>query len=69
MGGVLRRPIPGHIKPKGAKTDADMYKDPEWEPIYDEWFNRLENGEGFSDVGDWLNSIGVSDWLQTKAQV
>jgi hypothetical protein len=58
-GGALRRLIPGIVKPPGAKTDDDLYKDPYWEKIYDEWFMRLENGQTFSDIADWLNSIGA----------
>ena len=58
-GGALRRLIPGIIKLPGAKTDADLSKDPYWERIYDEWFTRLENGQTYSDIADWLNSIGA----------
>jgi site-specific DNA recombinase len=58
-GGALRRLIPGIVKPPGAKTDADLHKDPYWEKIYDEWFSRLENGQTFSDVTDWLNANEV----------
>jgi site-specific DNA recombinase len=58
-GGALRRLIPGVIKPPGAKTDAELHKDPLWEKIYDEWFTRLERGQLFADIADWLNSIGA----------
>lgn len=58
-GGALRRLIPGIIKPPGAKTDDDLYLDDYWKKVYDEWFTRLENGQTFSDIADWLNSIGA----------
>ena len=59
QGGVLPHLIPGYIKTPGAKSDAEVRKDPDWEPIYDEWFARLERGDTFSDVADWLNAKGV----------
>ena len=59
QGGVLPHLIPGYIKSPGAKSDADVRKDPDWEPIYDEWFARLERGDSFSDIADWLNAKGV----------
>jgi site-specific DNA recombinase len=59
QGGTLSRLMPGYIKPPGAKSDAEICKDSYWEPIYDEWFTRLENGATFSMIADWLNSIGA----------
>lgn len=58
-GGALRTPIAGYIKPPGAKTDDQMSRDPAYEPIYDHWFQLLEDGASFSDVADWLNAQGV----------
>ena len=51
--------IYGIIRPPGAKSDADLRKDPDATPIYDEWFRRLENGAFFTEVADWLNSKNV----------
>lgn len=55
-GGALSLPIFGYIKPKGAKSDAEVQKDPAAEPIYREWFRRLEEGASFSSIADWLNA-------------
>ncbi len=59
QGGVFQVPIFGYIKPPGAKSDADVTKDPEAEPIYDEWFRKLENDESYSAVADWLTELGI----------
>ena len=59
-GGALRGPIFGYIKPAGAKTDEDLEKDPNAEPIYQEWFRMLDEEEAtYSEIADWLNSEGV----------
>ena len=60
-GGVFQTPIYGYIKPKGAKSDEDVRKDPSAEKIYDEWFRRLEEDASYEEVADWLNSLGVPD--------
>lgn len=49
----------GVIKPPDAKSDLDWYKDPEWEPIYAEWFRRLDEGQSYTEIADWLNEIGA----------
>jgi site-specific DNA recombinase len=49
----------GYIKPRGAKTDTDVQKDPAAEPIYDEWFTRLEKGDSYAEIADWLNDNGI----------
>ena len=59
QGGVVQSVIYGYVKPEGAKTDADLAKDPAAQPIYEEWFERLERGEALSQIADWLNSSGV----------
>src|SRR5262249_28582832 len=33
--------------------------DPAAEPVYDEWFRRLENGASYAEVADWLNDQGI----------
>ncbi|HCO22353.1 recombinase family protein [Gimesia maris] len=58
-GGIIQTLIYGFIKPDGAKSDQDVYKDPEAEAIYEHWFTMLENGATYSDVADWLNKEGV----------
>jgi DNA invertase Pin-like site-specific DNA recombinase len=54
-GGCLPQPIFGIIKPAGAKTDADLRKDPPAEVIYKDWFAKLDDGGTYADVSDWLN--------------
>ena len=59
QGGVLRCPIFGYIVPEGAKTDDEMRRDPDAEPIYDEWFRMLEEGATYAEVADYLNANNV----------
>lgn len=59
QGGVFQTTIYGYLKPADAKSDADVRKDPKAEAVYDEWFARLENGESYQEVADWLNQSGV----------
>jgi DNA invertase Pin-like site-specific DNA recombinase len=49
----------GYIKPPGAKSDSELYKDPTAEPIYERWFCMLENGASYAEVADWLNAENV----------
>ena len=59
-GGELSLPIFGYIKAEGAKDDSGLSKDPFAEPIYKEWFRRLdEEGASFQSIADWLNASGV----------
>ena len=58
-GGTASLPIFGYRKKPGAKSDADWEKLPEAEAIYREWFDRLDHDALYSEVGDWLNEIGV----------
>jgi hypothetical protein len=58
-GSVFQFPLYGYIKPAGAKGDADVSKDPAAEPIYTEWFRRLESGASYSEIADWLNERGI----------
>lgn len=60
QGEALTLPIFGYIKPDGAKHDSEMRKDPAAEPIYQEWFRRLDNGASASEIADWLNDSQVS---------
>jgi hypothetical protein len=59
QGGVVQFTIFGYIKPPGAKSDDELQKDPAAESILKEWFERLDRGETFSEIADWLNSLGV----------
>lgn len=59
LGGVVQFIIFGYIKPPGAKSDSDLRKDPEAEPIIKEIFHRLNGGASYAEVADWLNSQGV----------
>jgi site-specific DNA recombinase len=59
QGGVVQSFTYGYIKPAGAKSDADVRKDPDAEPIYHEWFRLLEGGATYAEVADWLNSRGI----------
>lgn len=60
QGEALTLPIFGYVKPAGAKNDGEVQKDPAAEPIYQEWFRRLDNGASASEVADWLNESHVS---------
>lgn len=59
QGGVFQCAIYGYIKPPGAICDDDVRKDPDAEPVYETWFCRLEAGDSFADVADWLNEEGI----------
>jgi len=59
QGGVFQVPIYGYLKPVGAKKDDDISKDPSAEPIYTEWFRRLERGASYAEIADWLNHLGI----------
>jgi DNA invertase Pin-like site-specific DNA recombinase len=59
QGGIVQTTIFGYVKPPGAKSDADLQKDPAAKPVYDEMFRRLEEGANFSEIADWLNKLGI----------
>jgi hypothetical protein len=59
QGGVIQFTIFGYIKPLGARNDGELQKDPAAEAILKKWFERLDRGDTFSDIADWLNSLGV----------
>ena len=66
QGGVCTTFPYGYIKPSGAKSDADIRKDPAAERIYDEVFRRLENGHSYWEVADWLNAelVPMGRWAR-----
>jgi hypothetical protein len=53
---VIQFVVFGYLKPEGARSDADLRKDPEAERVYDTWFRMLEEGASYSEVADWLNA-------------
>ncbi len=60
QGGTLALLPYGYRKDPGTKTDADVEKLSEAEPIYKEWFRRLdEEKASYSEIADWLNESGV----------
>jgi hypothetical protein len=54
QGGCAAFPIYGIIKPPGAKSDLEWYKDPGAESIYKEWFEQLDNGALYAEIAEWL---------------
>jgi hypothetical protein len=59
-GGALTRRIFGYVETPGATSDEDLAKDPAAEPVYKEWFRRLdEDDASFESISDWLISEGV----------
>lgn len=59
QGGCAAFPIFGIIKPPGAKSDLEWLKDPAAEPIYREWFEKLDHGASYSEVAQWLMTQGI----------
>ncbi|WP_010583092.1 recombinase family protein [Schlesneria paludicola] len=59
QGGNLPKQIWGYIRPLGAKTDDEIQKDPEAEPVIRKIFQRLEDGGSYAAVADWLNSQNI----------
>lgn len=59
QGGMVQFNIYGYLKPPGAKTDAEITKDPCAEPIYDDMFRRLEDGASFCEIADWLTASNI----------
>jgi DNA invertase Pin-like site-specific DNA recombinase len=56
QGGVIQFVLYGYDKPKGAKNDSELRKDPAAEAVYDAWFTKLEDGASYEEVADWLNA-------------
>lgn len=56
-GGVVGTLPAGYVKPKAGATDLECSKDADAEPVFDEWFTRLESGQSFAEIAEWLNSI------------
>ena len=67
--GVLVTQLPaGYIKPHPGASEADCSKDAAAEPVYDEWFRRLEDGQSFQEVANWLNSINFATGPAARKQ-
>lgn len=58
-GEIFQCEIYGYVKPRPKANDSEVYKDPAAEAIYDEWFTRLESGQNYREIADWLNDAGV----------
>lgn len=59
-GGCLPLIIYGYEKKPGAKSDDDIEKLAEAEPIYKEWFRRLDEDDAkYTEIADWLNAEQV----------
>ncbi len=58
-GGILQQLIFGLVKKPGATTDADVYRDPAAQPVYDEVFRLLDGGATYAEIHDWLVANGV----------
>lgn len=59
QGGVVQCLIYGYIKPHPKATDAECSKDASAEPVYKEWFERLEEGQSYAEISDWLNANNI----------
>lgn len=69
QGGVVQCLPYGYIKPYPHATDAECSKNPDAEPIYREWFRRLEEGQSYAEIADWLNAqnVPVGRYVRSKA--
>ena len=68
QGGVCQTFPYGYLKPANTKSDADVRKDPQAESVYDEWFMRLERGDAYAEVADWLNGkdVPTGPWCERE---
>lgn len=57
--GVVQFVVFGYLKPPGAKSDAELTKDPAVEAIIPDLFRRLEDGASYAELADWLNAQGI----------
>ena len=58
----------GYLKPHPNASDGECSKLPEAEGIYNEVFQRLEEGQSFAQVADWMNQQGVPTGTACKAR-
>ena len=66
--GLIKSVPYGYIKPPGVKTDVLVTKDPRAERVYDQWFDKLEQGASYSEVMDWLNAEKILPGPAVKSQ-
>ncbi|WP_437193622.1 recombinase family protein [Planctomicrobium sp. SH527] len=70
QGGVVQTLPYGYIKPHSRATDEECTKDPTAVKVYEEWFRRLEEGQSFAEIADWLNQSGIPTgpacWRKSK---
>ena len=59
-GGTASLPIYGYQKKPDAKSDKDWERLPEAEDVYRKWFERLDRGETYAEISDWLNELGIA---------
>jgi site-specific DNA recombinase len=59
QGDVVQSLPYGYLKPRAHASDSECSKLPEAERIYEEVFRRLEEGQSFAKVSDWMNQEGV----------
>ena len=64
---ILCDPGPFYVVPDGAKTVDDIQKASGATEIVEHGITMLENGDQYSDVADWLNSIGFPVGGKSKA--
>jgi site-specific DNA recombinase len=51
------RLIAGYESDGPGCLEENCHKNPEAIAIYDEWFDRLDRGQSFAQIADWLNEI------------
>lgn len=68
QGGVVQSLPYGYLKPHAHASDSECSKLPEAESVYDEIFRRLEEGQTFAQVADWLNKQGIPTGPACRAQ-
>ena len=68
QGDVFQFVIYGYVKPRAGANDSEVSKSPEAEAIYDEWFTKLEAGENYRMIADWLNSKSVPPGKHSRSE-
>lgn len=68
QGGVVQSMPYGYLKPHAHASDSECSKLPEAESFYDEIFRRLEEGQTFAQVSDWLNEQDVPTGPACRAE-